>query len=153
MVVQRGRHWLGCHIFSQVNTNILGYVSSIVRPSMNINNDNVNQKIINSDVIISENYQMKLSLGLLFRKLIDISRLYLMFVSLSVILFVFLHVTRSIGAIVIAFFSLSAAYARPACNQNQVYSSSMGQCIPKAAMCSANQVYSSSMHQCIPKNA
>ena len=39
------------------------------------------------------------------------------------------------------------------CGKNQVYSSSMGQCIPKSAGCGSNQVYSSSMGQCIPKNA
>ena len=38
------------------------------------------------------------------------------------------------------------------CTRHQVYSSSMGQCIPKAAMCSQNQVYSSSLAQCIPKS-
>ena len=63
------------------------------------------------------------------------------------------HVITSVAAIMMAFLALSAASAHPACNQNQVYSSSMGQCIPKAAMCSNNQVYSSSMHQCIPKAA
>jgi len=63
------------------------------------------------------------------------------------------QVVKSIAAIVMAFLTLSAASAHPACNQNQVYSSSLGQCIPKAAMCSNNQVYSSSMHQCIPKAA
>jgi len=39
------------------------------------------------------------------------------------------------------------------CNSNQVYSSSMGQCIPKAAMCSKNQVYSSSLGHCVTKVA
>ncbi len=49
------------------------------------------------------------------------------------------------------------------CKPNEVYSSSMGQCIPKSAGqggpanppsgCKANEVYSSSMGQCIPKSA
>jgi hypothetical protein len=38
------------------------------------------------------------------------------------------------------------------CSRHEVYSSSMGQCIPKAAMCSKNEVYSSSMGQCVPKS-
>ena len=38
------------------------------------------------------------------------------------------------------------------CSRHEVYSSSMGQCIPKAAMCSKSEVYSSSMGQCIPKS-
>jgi hypothetical protein len=38
------------------------------------------------------------------------------------------------------------------CTRHQVYSSSMGQCIPKAATCSQNEVYSSSMAQCVPKS-
>ena len=37
------------------------------------------------------------------------------------------------------------------CSRNQVYSSSMGRCIPKSVTCSPNQVYSSSVHACIPK--
>lgn len=39
------------------------------------------------------------------------------------------------------------------CSRHEVYSSSMGQCIPKSAMCEANEVYSSSMAQCIPRSA
>jgi hypothetical protein len=54
-----------------------------------------------------------------------------------------------IGMLVVQSDTASAA----TCGPNQVYSSSMGQCIPKAAMCGRNQVYSSSMEQCIPKVA
>lgn len=37
------------------------------------------------------------------------------------------------------------------CSRHEVYSSSMGQCIPKAAMCGPNEVYSSSLAACIPR--
>jgi hypothetical protein len=57
----------------------------------------------------------------------------------------------STAAVAMIFFSVNAASA--ASNRNQVYSSSMKQCIPKALMCDNNQVYSSSMSQCIPKQA
>lgn len=37
------------------------------------------------------------------------------------------------------------------CSRHEVYSSSMGQCIPKAAMCGPNEVYSSSLASCMPR--
>jgi hypothetical protein len=64
------------------------------------------------------------------------------------------YTLESVAAIAMVLFSMnSASAASQDCNQNEVYSSSMGQCIPKAAMCSSNEVYSSSMSQCIPKAA
>jgi hypothetical protein len=54
------------------------------------------------------------------------------------------------------------AQAASGCKKNEVYSSSMGQCIPKSlgqgpakppSGCKQNEVYSSSMGQCIPKDA
>lgn len=41
------------------------------------------------------------------------------------------------------------------CKSDEVYSSSLGQCIPRnveTTGCAADQVYSSSMGQCIPRN-
>jgi hypothetical protein len=61
---------------------------------------------------------------------------------------------QSAAAIAMVLFSMNAASAASQnCNQNEVYSSSMGQCIPKSAMCSSNEVYSSSMSRRIPKAA
>jgi hypothetical protein len=37
------------------------------------------------------------------------------------------------------------------CKRTEVYSSSMGQCVPIAATCSPNEVYSSSVNACIPR--
>lgn len=57
----------------------------------------------------------------------------------------------STAAIAMICCAVNAASA--GCNRNQVYSSSMAQCIPKALMCNSNEVYSSSMAKCIPKQA
>ena len=58
-------------------------------------------------------------------------------------------IVTSVAAI--AMICCAANTASAGCNHNQVYSSSMGQCIPKAAMCNANEVYSSSLGQCMPR--
>jgi hypothetical protein len=57
----------------------------------------------------------------------------------------------SAAAIAVMCCAVTTASAGPGCGRNQVYSSSMGQCIPKSLMCNANQIYSSSMARCIPK--
>jgi hypothetical protein len=61
------------------------------------------------------------------------------------------HVLKSVVAILLASLAADAAYA--GCGRNQVYSSSLGQCMPRVAGCGRNQVYSSSLGQCMPRVA
>ena len=44
------------------------------------------------------------------------------------------------AALAMAFGAVHSASAAVRCGSNEVYSSSMRQCIPKAAMCKANEV-------------